>query len=218
VLRLAGKTVERLPAPSTINNMIVEAGVISKLQLGEVLPTTAFNTLHTDGTTKFGERYGGYQISTTEASYSLALCDMKAGSAADTLEVLDQVITDIDNICDGLDDGSHKGKHIITTIKNTMSDRNSAEKFNSLLEDYREKILSEVRTAWTDLSDEEKSGIVHLNSFFCGMHLMVGMAECANQALIEAEKAILGLDVHAGAMKIAPSYCSPKEAYYPPHT
>ena len=41
---------------------------------------------------------------------------------------------------------------------------------------------------------------------------MVGMAECANQALIEAEKAILGLDVHAGAMKIAPSYCSPKEA------
>jgi len=43
------------PAPSTINNMIVEAGVISKLQLGEVLPTTAFNTLQTDGTTKFGE-------------------------------------------------------------------------------------------------------------------------------------------------------------------
>jgi len=73
VLRLTGKTVERLPAPSTINNMIVEAGVISKLQLGEVLPTTAFNTLHTDGTTKFGEKYGGYQISTTEASYSLAL-------------------------------------------------------------------------------------------------------------------------------------------------
>jgi len=43
VLCLAGKTVEGLPAPSTINNMIVEAGVISKLQLGEVLPTTAFN-------------------------------------------------------------------------------------------------------------------------------------------------------------------------------
>jgi len=38
------------------------------------------------------------------------------------------------------------------------------------------------------------------------------MAECANQALIEAEKAILGLDVHAGDMKIAPSYFSPKEA------
>ena len=36
VLRLAGKTVERLPVPSTINNMIVEAGVISKLHLGEV--------------------------------------------------------------------------------------------------------------------------------------------------------------------------------------
>ena len=40
VLRLAGKTVERLPAPSTINNMIVEAGIISKLHLGEVVPTS----------------------------------------------------------------------------------------------------------------------------------------------------------------------------------
>ena len=94
-----------------------------------------------------------------------------------------------------------------------MSDRHSAEKkFNSLLEDYREKTLSEVKIGWNDLSDEEKSGIVYLNSFFCGMHLMVGMAECANQALIEAEKAILGPDVRAGATKIAPSYCSAKEA------
>ena len=131
VLCLAGKTVERLSVPSTINNMIVEAGVISKLHLGEVLPTTAYNTLHTDGTTKFGEEYGSYQVSTKEGSYSLALCEMKAGSAADTLEVLDQPITDIDNICDGLDDASrcsHQGKHIITTIKNNMSDRHSAEK------------------------------------------------------------------------------------------
>ena len=41
---------------------------------------------------------------------------------------------------------------------------------------------------------------------------MVGMAQCANQVLIEAEEAILDHDVHAGATKIAPSYCSAKEA------
>ena len=35
---------------------------------------------------------------------------------------------------------------------------------------------------------------------------MVGMTECANQALIETEKAILGPDVRVG------SYCSAKEA------
>ena len=138
--------------------MIVEAGVILKPHLGEVLPATAYNTLHTDGTTKFGGKYGSYQVSTTEGSYSLALCEMKAGSAADTLEVLDQPITDIDIICDGLDDASrcsHQGKHTITTIKNTMSDRHPSEKkFNSLLEDYREKTLhasdSEVKIGWND--------------------------------------------------------------------
>ena len=110
---------------------------------------------------------------------------MKAGSAADTLEVLDQAITD--NICDGLDDASrcsHQGKHIKTTIKNTMPDMHSAEKFNSLLEDYRKKILSEVNIGWKDLWNEEMSGIVHLNSFFCGMHLMVRMTESANQAQV----------------------------------
>jgi len=58
---------------------------------------------------------------------------MKAGSAGDTLEFLDQVITDINNICDGLNDGSHQGKHIITTIKSTMSERHSAQKFNRIL-------------------------------------------------------------------------------------
>lgn len=35
---------------------------------------------------------------------------------------------------------------------------------------------------------------------------------CANQASIEAEKAIPDLQVHAGTMKIAPSYSSSKEA------
>ena len=60
VLHLAGKTVECLSAPSTINNMIVEAGVILKLHLGEVLLTTAYNTLHTGGTTKFDEKYRSY--------------------------------------------------------------------------------------------------------------------------------------------------------------
>ena len=73
VLCLAGIMVERLPTPSTIHNMVVEAGVISKLHLGEVLPTTTYNTLHTDSTTKSK----AYQVSTTEASYSLALCELK---------------------------------------------------------------------------------------------------------------------------------------------
>ncbi len=213
VMKLAGKEAHRLPAPSTINNMIREAGIISKLQLGEVIPQSAFNTLHTDGTTKFGEKFGAFEISTSECSYSLALAEMKSGSATETLDVLDRIIGELDDICEQAGGANSQGKQIVTTIKNTMSDRHSAEKkFSSLLEDYRAEILAKVKTGWKDLSEEEKKSVTRLNTFFCGMHFVVGMADCANESLAAAEKAILGPESRAGATRIAPSFCSPKEA------
>ena len=132
VMKLAGKEVQRLPAPSTINNMIREAGIISKLHLGEVIPQSTFNTLHTDGTAKFGEKFGAFEISTLDCSYSLALADMKSGSATETLDVLDRILGELDDICEQAGETGSKGKQIICTIKNTMSDRHSAEKSSIL--------------------------------------------------------------------------------------
>ena len=134
--------------------MIIEAVLVSKLQLSEILPLTEYNTLHTDGTSKYGEKYGAFEISTTERCYSLALCDMKSGSSIECLDTLNTIIEDIDQLSEAAH--ASAGKKIIVTIKNTMSDRHSAEKkFNSLLEDYRTKILSEVGKTCQQRKGEE---------------------------------------------------------------
>ena len=51
--------------------------------------------------------------------------------------------------------------------------------FNCLLEDYRASVLPEVISSWNDLSTEEQSSMSSLNNFFCGLHLLVGMADAA---------------------------------------
>ena len=83
----------RLPGTSKLAEMLVEARTVSHLQLAEQIPKEQFNTLHTDGTTKFGHKYG--QVSTETSCYTLGLADMQSGSAAQTLEVLKQVLSDI---------------------------------------------------------------------------------------------------------------------------
>jgi hypothetical protein len=39
-----------------------------------------------------------------------------------------------------------------------------------------------------EMSDVEKSSISKLNNFFCGLHVLVHIAEAASSCLIEAEK------------------------------
>ena len=105
-----------LPSATTVKEIVIEAGIVSKLQLSEILPLTEFNALHTDGTTKYGEKYGAFEVSTTEGSYSLALCEMKSGSSTESLDVLNTIIEEIDEISESarLDAA---GRKIIITIK-----------------------------------------------------------------------------------------------------
>ena len=212
VLKLAEREAGRLPSATLVKNMAVEAGILSKIQLGEVIPMQKFNTLHTDGTTKFGQKYGAYEISTVDGSYSLALCEMKSGCATDSLDTLDNILEDIEEACQSVGINDSKDS-IVTTIKNTMSDRHSAEKkFNSLLEDYREKILTKMQQGWGNMSTDEQSALARLNNFFCGMHFMVAMADQANDTLLQIEKVLSEGIGNLGASKISPSFCSSKES------
>ncbi len=71
-----------------------------------------------------------------------------------------------------------------------MSDRHVVEKsFNCLLEEYRIDVLPSIIEGWDTLSEEEQDKISKMNNFFCGMHLMVGMADTAASTLKEWENA-----------------------------
>ena len=94
-------------------------------------------TLHSDGTSKFGQHYGGFQVSTSLGSYSLGLSEIITGSADVALQTLKGILEDINFAV-----GNGTGQKVLACIKNTMSDHHIVEKnFNRLLEDYRAEVL-----------------------------------------------------------------------------
>lgn len=82
-----------------------------------------------------------------------------------------------------------------------MSDRHIAEKsFNSLLESYRLEVLPSVIDNWDELNIDEQQSISTLNNFFCGLHLLVGMADTASSTLLEWELTHFKESVGAAAL------------------
>ena len=96
--------------------------------------------------------------------------------------------------------GYGAGSSLLAKIKNTMSDRHVVQKkFNSLLEDYRSQILPTIVSDWDRLSVIEQDHLATLNNFFCGMHVLVGMADTAASTLLQWENAHFESSVGAAA-------------------
>ena len=73
VFKLLNIECNKLPQHTTINEILIESRSLAHAQIAEVLTTHTNNTLHSDGTTKFGRKYQSYQVSTEEGSLTLGL-------------------------------------------------------------------------------------------------------------------------------------------------
>ena len=125
-------SVKKLPQKATLVRMLAEMKGIAYNQLAEELEMEENLTIHSDGTSKFGEHYHSFQISTPTTSYTLGLAEMLTGSTTHVLERFQQVLCDVK-----LAAGPKTGGMILSRMMNTMSDRHIIEKnFNQLLEDY----------------------------------------------------------------------------------
>ena len=202
---IAGITVDRLPKYMTNVEMLPEMKALAYKQIAEKLQVSQQLTLHSDGTSKFGQHYGSFQVSTTQSSYSLGLSEMLCGSAQCTLDTLKLILSEIDVVA-----GEVSGSTILVNIKNTMSNRHIVEKsFNELLESYRSEVLPSMVEGWSDLSHDEQARISNLNNFFCGLHLLVGMADASAAVLLQWEEANSDTPLGAAAR---PGHFERKEA------
>lgn len=187
VLKLVGITYDRLPKHTAINEMLVEARGLAQLQLAEQLSKESCSTLHSDGTSKFGHKYLGFQVSTSdEGSYTLGLSEVSNGCADTMLVTLNEILQQVEQTCstDSASSITDVGNKILMNISNTMSDRASAQKsFNEMLEAYRKEVLPEVASNWSDLSVDEQDSMTTMYHFFCGVHLSGNMAEHAAEAI-----------------------------------
>ena len=128
---IAGMEVDKLPKPASLIKMLTELKCLSYQQIADELQGCENVILHADGTSKFGQHYGSFQISTGNTAYSLGLSQMLTGSAQQTLDVFKQILSDFQQTV-----GSQAKAKLVTSIKNTISDRHIVQKnFNCLLEE-----------------------------------------------------------------------------------
>ena len=168
---LAHKSVARLPSHGLTCQMLLESLTIAQGQLGEKLSQSLdYNTLQTDGTTKFGDHFETY-VKTAEdkPAYTLGLRHVFSGSAANTLDTFKEILDYIDSVQQAIGKDAVSAK-VVSKIKNTMSDRHSAEKlFNELLHDYRAELLPTVTENWKQMTEAERDNFTCMNNFFCGL-------------------------------------------------
>lgn len=86
--------IKELPKTATLTRMYAEMKGIACQQLSEELQKGENFTLHSDGTSKFGQHYYSFQISTSESTYSLGLAEMLSGSATLVLSTFQQILFD----------------------------------------------------------------------------------------------------------------------------
>ena len=177
--------VKELPHSTSLVRMFAEMKGLACQQLAEELSEQDNLTLHSDGTSKYGQHYYSFQISTQDSAYSLGMAEMLTGSTTQVLHTFKQILSDVELVA-----GPNSGKLILSRIKNTMSDRHVVEKkFNEVLEDYRNEILPTIVQSWEQMTPDEQGSISTLNNFFCGMHVVVGMADTVSSVLLRWESA-----------------------------
>lgn len=170
-----------LPSHTVLCRMMLEGLSLAEIQLGEILSEEDMQnfTIQTDGTTKYGNHFATFDIATTDGSYILGIRLVFSGSAQNTLETLKKILDDLDMVHKQMGQDKVSSK-IISKLKNTMSDRHAAENlFNGLLAEYRADILPEVMANWSQVNESEREQLTRINNFSCGLHFLVGLADCA---------------------------------------
>ena len=127
VLEMVGLEVRDLPSIGSLSEMLVELKHISQLHVADELQGEVAATLQSDGTSKFGRKYGSCQISTKDRTFFLGIVEMKCGTAEHTVDVLKALLSDVDDSCKSVgEEGT--GRRILLSLKNTMSNLSIVQK------------------------------------------------------------------------------------------
>ncbi len=97
VKEMTGKTLEKLPGPSTVANIQREFGTISSIQCGTVMAESTNVTLAWDGTTYKGMHLNENHVMTASGPLTLGVSELGSGRAIDYVEDIRNVFTDVTN-------------------------------------------------------------------------------------------------------------------------
>ncbi|KAK3084340.1 hypothetical protein FSP39_011838 [Pinctada imbricata] len=161
VLSMVDFHVENLPSLSTISNFTSELGLVSRIQMEEVLEKTENLTMHRDATTKKGKHYYGVEFSTGEETLTAGIREVSDGKGETYASCTKEILSDI---------SATNSSKILNNVSNFMTDRSSTEqKVN--------RILSEEIESNSDV-----------NSFKCAVHPLLQFSEVCQKEILSIEK------------------------------
>eukprot|EP00058_Branchiostoma_floridae_P022005 XP_002607495.1 hypothetical protein BRAFLDRAFT_69926 [Branchiostoma floridae] len=167
---------EDLPGVTFCQILREEAGIVSSVQIDEELAASKDPTIHSDGTSKDGIKYNGYQLTTGKGQHRTAgILKMSSGQSAEQLEGLQFTLKKLAMISNS----RHHHPCQAVTVQNQEhhgDDVASQKHFNELLEEYRAEILPDVIDGREDLSAEVQQNISAMNHMYCQLHALVGCA------------------------------------------
>lgn len=208
VAGLCGRIPNKLPSRSAVDNFNDRKLAISQKHLGSVAASKSNTTLYTDETRKYGHTYMTYLITDKERnSYLLGLREMVNKSGQCTLDTLKDILGDIESYCKMQEDQEEQarsavGIELLANISNTMSDRASTEKnFNKLLLQYKHEIFPEIQLNFNNLTENEQQLCSQINNFYCGLHLLIGIADVCEAAIKKFETEYLDGNLIGSAKK-----------------
>ena len=71
-----------------------------------------------------------------------------------------------------------------------MSDQAATQKsFNKMLSDFKAESLPAVRENWDHLTQDQKTACGRICNFYCGLHILINLADVTNSALSKYEAA-----------------------------
>ncbi|KAI8510938.1 hypothetical protein Bbelb_118540 [Branchiostoma belcheri] len=181
-------SVDDLPGVKFCQLIREEAGLASDMQLAEEMESGLNMTAQSDGTTRDGQKYADYEITTAKGQHRLiGILEMPSGESADQLEGLKFILDKIARLTNSIDNNQYTNR-IISKIKNTMGDGAASQKhFNQLLQTYRQDILPEVIENWEMLEESVQQDLITMNHMYCQLHALIGFATYSDEALRELE-------------------------------
>ena len=180
-------TRDELPKETYCRERFKDCNPAATIQVANEFKATKHATLHSDGTSRDGNKVVGFQLQTDTGTRTLGLQDVHAGDSETQFEALQFII---DKLSDVLDEGdaSSSSKELISHIKNTMGDQAASQKsFNEKVETYRRSVLPDVVDKWEQLEPAVKKQLGEMNHFFCNLHTLIGAATYCDAAMKNLE-------------------------------
>ena len=189
--KLTHKTVGRLPQKSSAATMMVEAQIISKMQVRDAMLSSSNNVLHTDGTKYRFKEVGSYQVNTDSGSYTMGIEEMFSGEATSYMDTFRDLLAEMSRLVVPEDAQNSDVQNILYKFKCLMTDRCSVNSsFFEEFQKWRKEILPFVVENYDSLPEKERESISSMHHVFCALHVIHNLGIYAEKAIKEWEKIV----------------------------